>query len=117
MAYSASLVGRLRDALARQRGIVERKMFGGVAFLLEDHMCVGVWNDAMIARLGEDEAERALRRPHVAPFDPAGRPMRGWALIGPDALDDEALAGWVEAAVRFVKTLPPKPQPRQSRRS
>ncbi|MBA3313324.1 MAG: TfoX/Sxy family protein [Planctomycetota bacterium] len=109
MAYSEALAGRLRDALARQRGVVEKKMFGGVAFLLEGHMCVGVWKDSLIARLGPDEAEPALRRRHVYPFDPTGRPMRGWVLVGPDAIDDDhSLANWVDTAVRFVRTLPPK---------
>lgn len=109
MAYSESLAGRLRDALARQEDIVEKKMFGGVGFLLDGNMCVGVWKDSLIARLGAEQAEEALRRPHVSEFDVTGRPMKGWVLVGPEAIgDDRALSERLDAAIRFVRTLPAK---------
>lgn len=109
MAYSESLAGRLRDVLSRRRGVVEKKMFGGIAFLLDGNMLVGVWKESLIARLGPEQAEAALRRPHVSPFDPAGRPMKGWVLVDPDGVDgDRQLAEWVEKALSFSRTLPPK---------
>ena len=109
MAYSESLVGRLRDVLARKRGVVEKKMFGSVCFLLDGNLLVGVWQDSLIARLGSDRAAEALREPHVTEFDITGRPMRGWVLVGPDGVDDDrTLADWVERAERLERTLPPK---------
>jgi TfoX N-terminal domain len=109
MAYSESLAGRLRDALARRKGIVEKKMFGGVGFLLDGNMLVGVWKDSLIARVGPEQAAEALREPDVADFDITGRPMNGWVLVGPDGIDtDDLLSTWVERALRFVRTLPPK---------
>ncbi|MGC1272245.1 MAG: TfoX/Sxy family protein [Planctomycetaceae bacterium] len=109
MAYSESLAGRLRDVLAGRRGIVEKKMFGGVVFLLDGNMLVGVWKDSLIARLGPQPAADALTEPHVGVFDVTGRPMRNWVLIEPDGIEeDRALAKWVERAMNFVRTLPPK---------
>jgi TfoX/Sxy family transcriptional regulator of competence genes len=109
MAYSESLAGRLRDALSRRRNVVEKKMFGGVGFLLDGNMCVGVWKDSLIARLGPERAEEALRRPYVSDFDVTGRPMKGWVLVGPEAIDDDqSLSEWVDQAARFARTLPPK---------
>lgn len=109
MAYSQSLAERVRQALQHQRGIAERKMFGGVGFLLRGNMLVAVWQKAMIARLGPDQADGALRQPHVRPFDVTGRPMKGWVMIEADGLDrDEQLAVWIEQAIAFVATLPAK---------
>ena len=109
MPYSESLASRVRDALARHRGVVEKKMFGGVCFMVDGNMCAGVWKDSLIARIGEAEAAKAQVRPGVSEFDVTGRPMRHWVLIEPDSIDtDAALREWVELALRFVKTLPPK---------
>jgi TfoX N-terminal domain len=109
MAYSESLAGRLRDALARQKGIVEKKMFGGVGFLLDGNMLVGVWKDSLIARVGPEQAEKGLREPDVHDFDITGRPMKGWVLVSPDGIEsDRTLSNWVERSLRFVRTLPPK---------
>jgi hypothetical protein len=109
MAYSESLAGRLRDVLAHKRGVEEKKMFGGLVFLLDGNMLVGVWKDSLIARLGTEQAADALQKPHVGVFDVTGRPMRNWVLVGPDGVDsDRQLAGWVEKAAGFVRTLPPK---------
>jgi len=109
MAFSAALADRLRHTLARQRGVVEKRMFGGVGFLLNGNLLVGVWKDSLIARLDPADGEAALAEPHVCPFAPAGRPMAGWVLVGPEGLDtDEELAGWVRRGTAFVRTLPAK---------
>jgi TfoX N-terminal domain len=109
MAYSEDLAARLRRRLARRAGVAERRMFGGVGFLLNGHLLVGVWKDSLVARLGPDEGEAALREPHVRPFDVTGRPMRGWVLVHPPGIGDDALlAGWVGRAWAFVGTLPAK---------
>ena len=109
MPFSAALADRVRHALARQRGVAEKRMFGGLAFLLDGHLVVGVWHDALIARLGPEDGRAALAEPHVEPFTPSGRPMTNWVRIPPEGLDTDAqLAGWVDRAVAFVRTLPPK---------
>jgi TfoX/Sxy family transcriptional regulator of competence genes len=77
MAFSESLAGRMRDALARQQGVDEKKMFGGIGLLQHGNMLVGVWKNSLIARLGPDEGDKALLEPHVKEFDITGSPMKG----------------------------------------
>ena len=109
MAFSAALAERIRQALARKRGVEEKKMFGGIGFLLNGNMLVGVWKDSLIVRLGPDEGEEALRELHVREFNITGRSMKGWVLVAPEGVDaDEQLKGWIERAVKFVGKLPAK---------
>ena len=114
MPYSKALAARVRQALAGRRGVIEKniaekKMFGGVCFLLQGNMLVGVWQDSLIARLGVECAEPALRQEHVREFDVTGRPMKGWVMIDPEGLDTDAqLNEWLEQARDFVTSLPPK---------
>ena len=109
MAFDESLAARIREALARKRGVEEKKMFGGVGFLLHGNMLVGVWKDSLIARLGPDNHEDALLEPHVREFDITGRAMKGWVLVGPEGVqDDEQLSAWIQRAVKFVGALPAK---------
>lgn len=107
MAYSKSLATRVQQVLGARKAVVEKKMFGGVAFLLHGNMLVGVWQNSLIARLGPDEGTVALTEPHVVPFDVTGKPMKGWVMVEPDGLDsDGQLASWVQRAEAFVTTLP-----------
>ncbi|MDY0170539.1 MAG: TfoX/Sxy family protein [Thermoguttaceae bacterium] len=109
MPYSESLASRIRDVLAGRYGITERKMFGGIAFMLHGNMCVGVWKTSMIARLGAEGAAAALKEPSIVEFDITGRPMKGWVVIEAEGIDtDKQLRQWVERAVEFVGTLPRK---------
>ena len=109
MPYDHDLAARIRDALARTRGVTERKMFGCVCYLLDGHALAGVWKDRLIARLGPDEGEAALQEPHVRAFDITRRPMRNWVAVEPEGVeDDDQLKAWVERAVKFVRTLPRK---------
>ena len=109
MAFDESLTTRIREALARKKGVEERKMFGCVCFLLDGNALAGVWKDRLIARLGPDEGEAALREPHVRAFDITRRPMRNWVAVQPEGVeDDDQLAGWIERATKFVRTLPRK---------
>jgi TfoX/Sxy family transcriptional regulator of competence genes len=109
MVYSHALADRVRQALRPRRQIAERKMFGGIAFLLRGNMLVCVWQSSLIARLGPDQAAQALRRPHVREFDVTGRPMKGWVMVEPDGLEsDRDLSEWIERATEFVETLPAK---------
>jgi TfoX/Sxy family transcriptional regulator of competence genes len=109
VAFSESLAARTRDALASIRGITEKKMFGGVGFLLNGNLLVGVWQHSLIVRLGLEEGEAALREPYVNEFDITGRPMKGWVMVEPEGIeDDRQLKAWIERATRFVGTLPRK---------
>lgn len=109
MPFSESLAARIRDALARKKGIEEKKMFGGICFLLNGNMFVGVWKEFLIARLGPEQGGEALLEPHVRKMDITGKPMKGWVMVEPEGVEeDDQLAGWVERAVKFVKTLPKK---------
>jgi TfoX/Sxy family transcriptional regulator of competence genes len=108
MAYSESLAERIRGLVGRRRGFAEKKMFGGVGFLLHGNMCVGVWQTSLIVRVGDDY-EAALKEPHVVPFDITGRAMKGWARVEADGLErEEQLQSWVERSIDFVATLPKK---------
>jgi len=109
MAYSKSLAERMRGIVARRRGISEKKMFGGICFLLNGNMCVGVWKNSLIARLGQEQGDEALLEPHVKKMDITGKPMKGWVIVEPDGIeDDKQLSHWIELAITFVRTLPTK---------
>src|SRR2546421_10130725 len=109
MAFSELLAERIRQALARRKGIEEKKMFGGIGFLLNGNLLVGVWKDSLIVRLGPEPAEAALLEPHVNEFDITGRPMKGWVLVEPEGVTgDDQLKGWIQRAVTFVGALPAK---------
>jgi len=109
MAFSESLAARVRDMVTRQKGIAEKKMFGSLCFLLNGNLLVGVWKDSLIVRLGPEQADRALLKPHVKKFDVTGKPMKNWILVEPDGVEnDEQLKNWLEAAEKFVGSLPKK---------
>jgi TfoX/Sxy family transcriptional regulator of competence genes len=109
MAFDETLAGRIRDAVAGQCGVEEKKMFGGAGFLLNGNMLVGVWKDSLIVRLGPEQGDEALLEPHVKEFDITGRAMKGWVLVAPEGVeDDNQLKEWIERAMRFVKTLQAK---------
>ena len=124
MAYDEGLAQRIREQLDRP-GVVEKQMFGGIAFLLHGNMCVGVSGDDMIVRGDPAAYEKALKKPGVHVFDRTGRIMKAWLLVEPSAVeDDAALAGWIDFAVGYVAFLPPKtggaappkPQPKSRRK-
>ncbi len=109
MAYSESLALRIRQIVARRRGITEKKMFGGVGFLFNGNMLVGVWKNSLIVRLGPDNYEDALLEPHVREFDITGKPMKGWVMVEPDGIEnDSQLTDWIQRAVKFVGKLDKK---------
>ena len=108
MAYDEKLADRVRKQLAKHKGIAEKKMFGGLAFLLNGNMSVGLHGSELIVRLDPEETDAALARPHTRIFDVTGRPMRGWILVKPAGLAGEALAKWVGTGVSYAESLPPK---------
>lgn len=109
MSYDEQLAERVRARLARKRSVVEKKMFGGLVFLLQGNILVGIWRDSLIARIGQEMADAALRESHVRPMDITGKPMTGWIIIDSAGIeDDESLTRWIEIARSFVVTLPKK---------
>ena len=109
MPFDEALAARVRRRLHDERGTVEKRMFGGIAFLVGGNMCCGVHRSELIVRLHPEHAERALDEPGARVFDLSGRPMKGWILVGSNALEDErVLAGWLGLALAYVRSLPPR---------
>jgi hypothetical protein len=109
MAYDEGLAERVRAILEHMPGFAEKKMFGGIGFLLMGNMACGVNKDDLIVRVGPDRYEEALSQAHTRPFDMTGRPMRGWVVVTPDGLRSDAELGlWVDRGVELALSLPPK---------
>jgi TfoX/Sxy family transcriptional regulator of competence genes len=110
MPYDEVLANRLRELLADEDAITEKKMFGGLAFLLHGNMSVSASrNGGLLARIDPAETEKALARPHVALMEMGGRTMDGWITVAPEGLKTKReLGAWVKRSVAFAKTLPPK---------
>jgi len=109
MACDSILAVKIRQLLGKRKNIIEKRMFGGVAFLLGGNVCCGAWKEFLILRLGEDAARQVLAEEHARPFDVTGKPMRGWAMVEPAGWRNAArLRRWVARAVAFTARLPPK---------
>lgn len=109
MAYDEALADRVRDAIGVRSGVTEKKMFGGIAWMVGGNMACGVLGDGLVVRLDPDEAEQALAEPHVGPFDATGRPMRGFVVVGAAGVaGDEELVRWVDCGADHAASLPPK---------
>lgn len=109
MAYDEGLAERVRGVLSDRPDVVEKKMFGGIAFMVRGNMCVGVNQDNLMLRVGPDQQEAALTRPHARVMDFTKRPMKGFIYVDQAGLEtDEDLAEWIEWGLRFVLTLPSK---------
>lgn len=109
MAYDEDLAQRIREQLTAEPGLTERAMFGGLAYLLDGNMAVGLSGDELMVRVGADGSDDALARPHTRPFDMTGRPMKGWILVAPEGIGDiRELGAWVARGVSFARSLPPK---------
>ena len=107
MAVDRELAARVRAHLPE--GVVERRMFGGLAFLLRGNLACGILGSDLIVRVGRDRYQEASEEPHVRPFDFTRRPMRGWVMVGPaGTATDAALAGWVAWGAGVARALPPK---------
>ena len=109
MAFDAGLAQRVREVVASHPGITERAMFGGLAFLVDGKMFVGISGDKLMARVGAERHADALTLPHVRPMDFTGRPMKGYVYVEPAGLEsDRNLAAWTLWCVAHVAALPPK---------
>lgn len=121
MAFDDRLADRIRQVFGARRDIAERKMFGGLAFLLRGRMCFGIVGSDLIVRVSDDEYETIVRKPHVRPMDFTGRPLSGMVYVAPAGLTtDAALAKWVQRGIDFVSTRMAKKSettPRKPRRT
>jgi hypothetical protein len=109
MAFDEQLASSVRRELGRKPGLAEKKMFGGLAFLINGNMSVGVHGSDLIVRLAPEATDAASREPGVRAFDITGRPMKGWLLVGGAAIEERAsLAKWVRRSVDFAASLPKK---------
>lgn len=109
MAYDEAFAQRIRKTLGKRKGLVEKKMFGGIAFLLNGNMCCGIHKDELIIRIEPEATDALLAKPHTRRFDLTGRPMDGWILVGPKGIATDAQLGkWVAVAVAYAGALPPK---------
>jgi len=109
MAYDENLATRMRAILEGTSGLTEKKMFGGIGFMIQGNMACGVIQKDLIVRVGSESYEEDLKEPHVRVFDMTGRPMTGWITVSPEGTREQAdLQAWVLRGVDFAKSLPPK---------
>ena len=109
MAFDDALAQRIRKDLGNRAGLTEKKMFGGIGFMLGGNMACGVHGQDMIVRIQPEETEKALAEPHTRRFDLTGRPMKGWILVEPaGVVTDAALRKWLGVGVKYAESLPPK---------
>ena len=111
MAYDETLAERARELMLAREGVVERKMFGGIAWMLHGNMATGVLGEDLIVRLDKEDMAQALAEggAGVFRFQPAGRPMSGFVCVGPElTADDAELARWIDCGAGYAASLPPK---------
>ena len=109
MAYNEELAQRLRDALSQRQDLGEEGMYGGLAFKVNNHKCIGVLNENLMARVGPEKYEEALKKPHARVMDLLGAPIPGFVIVDPAGVEkEEDLKSWVEICTTFADSLPPK---------
>ena len=117
MAVDEDLAERMRAVLGGTGTVREVKMFGGLCFMLNGNMVAGTSKRGLLVRVGKDQQSNALARPGAKPMEMTGRPMEGYIFVDPPPRDERVLRDWVDLAVAFVKTLPPKPPKSKPRRT
>ena len=106
MAYDEKLAGRVRALLKGKKGLAEKKMFGGIAFLMKGKMCCGILNADLVARVGAEDYSKALTRRHVRPMDFTGRPIKGFVFVGPGGTRTRRnLQRWLGECLAFTASL------------
>jgi TfoX/Sxy family transcriptional regulator of competence genes len=108
MAVDEDLAERMRAILGTTGAVREVRMFGGLCFMLNGNMLAGTSKRGLLVRVGKDQHSDALARPGAKPMEMAGRSMAGYIFVDPAPRDERALGDWLELAIAFVKTLPPK---------
>jgi TfoX/Sxy family transcriptional regulator of competence genes len=109
VAYDDTLAERVRDVIGEHPGLREQKMFGGLAFLIDGNMSVGIVGDELMVRVGPDGYEDALGSAHARPMDFTGKPMKGFVYVAtPGVKSAAALEQWVDRGLAFAESLPKK---------
>ena len=109
MAYDEGLAQRVRELLRDRIGVEEKKMFGGLCFMVSNHMCCGIVGETLMARVGPSNYEECLRCDHAGVMDFTGKAMKGMIYVAPEGIEDDAvLLHWLNICCEFVETLPPK---------
>jgi TfoX/Sxy family transcriptional regulator of competence genes len=110
MAFNELLAERIRQRLARRKNVEEKKMFGGLGFLLNGNLLVGAREDSLLVRVGPEQSDEALQEAHVSEFKITGRgTMKGWVVVALEGVqNDDQLNGWIQRALKFVGALPAK---------
>ncbi len=109
MAYDEGLALRVSESLHGLEGVVERKMFGGLAFMVKGNMAAGIMGERLMVRVGADAYEEALSAPHCGPMDFTGRQMRGFVVVEAEGIASDCdLRDWLDRGVGFALSLPPK---------
>ena len=109
MAYDEGLAQRIRETLADRQDVVEKRMFGGIAFMVGGNMSVGVVDHELMVRVGKEGHAEALAQPHARPMDFTGKPLKGFVYVSPEGVaEDEDLANWLARGVAFASSLPAK---------
>jgi len=116
MAYDEKLADRLRAAFKGRKGVEEKRMFGGIAFMLNGHMACGVTGKKLMVRTGADAWESALERPHVMQMDFTGRSIVGMVFVEPAGCATQAqVAAWTDLAAKVALAKPPKGNPERNK--
>jgi len=109
MAYDEGLAQRIREELEEYSNTEEKKMFGGLCFLISGHMCCGIVEDKLMARVGPQNYDELLKKDHTRVMDFTGKPMKGMIYVEPEGLNsNEELTFWLDACINFIHSLPPK---------
>jgi TfoX/Sxy family transcriptional regulator of competence genes len=109
LAFDEGLAERIRERLEERSDVAERRMFGGLAFLVAGNMAVGIVKDELMVRVGPAAYDAALKEPHARPMDFTKRPMKGLVFVAPPGFEEDAdLARWLERGIRFAASLPGK---------
>ena len=109
MPYDLRLAERLETVLKGRRGFEQKRMFGGIGWMLNGNMCVGIYKDWLITRVGQVAGAKISKEKHAKPMDITGKPMKGWVMIHPKGVEsDDNLRRHTDLAIEFVTTLPHK---------
>lgn len=107
MAYNEEIAARIRQALAGTKNLVEKKMFGGIAFMVNDKMCIGVNKDDIIMRCDPERTEEFLAKKHTKPFEMTGKQMKGWFLVNEGGIKNKRdFEYWINTALDANKSIP-----------
>ncbi len=109
MAYDEGLAHRIREQISERTDVVEKNMFGGLCFMVAGHMAFGIVKNQLMARVGPNQYEACLSKPHAKEMDFTGKAMKGMIYVSPDGLsDDSDLKNWLDTCLSFIASLPPK---------